>query len=306
MLELTTGKQPLTLQNPVMCAAGTVGFGGEYGKLIDLGRLGGIVTTPITFRPRKAAGGTRVIPLDSGVLIHTGIPNPGINRTLRDYANVWKNSPCPIIVHIAATTADEVAKCAQLLEGRENIAGIELGLSDEATHRDVQLMVSAAVEHSDLAVIVRLPMNEAVTLAKAASDAGAGALVVFAPLRGVARDPLSGQVIGGRVYGPWVKTLALRTVGQVLQAVKLPVIGAGGIHNPDDARDFMAIGAKAVQLDAITWIRPDMTEIIARNLGGLELTRVAGALADEWKPGFGETAAGRAQLIASPPPDTPI
>ena len=80
------------------------------------------------------------------------------------------------------------------------------------------------------------------------------------------------------------------------------VIACGGIHTPDDARDFLEAGAKAVQLDSVVWIRPDLVEIIARNLGGIEMTRMAGALADEWQPGLSATAALRIPPIASPPP----
>lgn len=105
----------------------------------------------------------------------------------------------------------------------------------------------------------------------------------------LARDPVSGQLAGGRIYGPSQTAQALRAVGQVARAVAIPVIGCGGIHTPDHARDFIEAGAVAVQIDALLWTQPHMVEVIARNLGGLELTRAAGALADEWEPGMGET-----------------
>jgi dihydroorotate dehydrogenase (NAD+) catalytic subunit len=305
MIELTSGKQPLTLQNPVMCAAGTIGFGGEYARLISLDKLGAVVTNPITYKARRAATGPRVVALDSGVLIHTGLPNPGIHRVIRDYAPAWKNSPTAVIVHLAATSPDELRKCVASLEGVAGVVALELGFEEDCTHRDIKLMVGAALEHSELPILTQLPLQNAAILASAAQDAGAGAVVISAPPRGTAKDPLTGQMVGGRVYGPWVKPLVLRAVGQVAGAVKIAVIGAGGIHNPDDARDLLEAGAQAVQLDAITWIRPAMTDIIARNLGGLEMTRVAGALADEWHPGLGETAAMRSQLIASPAPRAP-
>jgi len=299
-IELTGGKQPLNLTNPVMVAAGTVGFAGEYARLFDMSKLGAMVTNPITWRPRRAASGSRVVPLDSGLLVHTGLPNPGAARVFRDYAAYWKNSPCPVIVHIAGTSPDEVIRCAKLFDARDGIVAIEIGINDSAAHRDVLLMISAAVGATELPILARLPLYTAPALAASAQEAGAGAIVVAAPPRGTARDPLSGQLIGGRLYGPWIKPLALRAVGQIAKTVTIPVIGCGGIHSPDDARDFLAAGAKAVQLDSVTWIRPDMTEIIARNLGGLEMTRVMGSLADEWQPGLGETAM-RARWVASPP-----
>jgi dihydroorotate dehydrogenase len=144
-----------------------------------------------------------------------------------------------------------------------------------------------------------------VTLARAAESAGAGGVVVAAPPRGTARDPESGKLVGGRVYGPWLKAQALRAVGQVAGIVSVPVIGCGGVHSPDDARDFIEAGAVAVQVDTATWTQPRLLEIIARNLGGLELTRATGALADEWQPGMGETMLGVRRTAAPDEADQP-
>jgi dihydroorotate dehydrogenase (NAD+) catalytic subunit len=307
MIEIASGKQSLHIANPVIGAAGIFGFAGEYGSLIDLAKLGAIVTNPVTYQPRRSAAGTRVVPLDSGVLIHTGLPNPGVHKLYREQAMRWKNSPTLIIVHIIGATPEEIANCAEVLEGREGVAAIELGLNDEIVPREVRATISGVKAKTQLPVLVRLPLYFAAHLATAAEDGGADALVIASPPRGTARDPISGQLIGGRIYGPWLKPLALRAVGQVARRTQLPVIGAGGIHNPADARDFIEAGAVAVQIDSIAWVRPEMVEIIARNLGGSEVTRVAGALPDEWRPGQGETAALRAQLLASPrtllPPD---
>jgi dihydroorotate dehydrogenase (NAD+) catalytic subunit len=305
MIQITGGKQPLHVNNPIMGAAGAFGFVGEYGKLIDLTKLGAIVTSPITWKPRRAASGTRVVPLDSGVLIHTGLPNPGAHQIYRAYAAKWKNAPTAIIVHLAATTPEEVGKCAQVFDMSEGIVAIEVGLSDQATHRDARLMISAVRQNTHLPLLAKLPLYHAANVALAAEEAGADALVVAAAPRGTARDPITGQLIGGRIYGPMIKTLGLRIVGGLAPHVHIPIIGSGGVHNPTDARDYLEAGAVAVQVDAIAWVRPEMVEIIARNVGGLELTRAAGALADEWRPGLGETAAGRAQLLPSPPPVLP-
>jgi dihydroorotate dehydrogenase (NAD+) catalytic subunit len=305
MIEITSGKQPLQIANPVIGAAGIFGFSGEYGRLIDLDKLGAIVTNPVTWKPRRAASGTRVVPLDSGVLVHTGLPNPGMHHVYREYAAKWRNAPAPIIVHIVATTPDEVGKCAQVLEMAEGVVGIEIGLNDQATHRDARLMIGAARQNTHLPLLARLPLYQVAEVAQSAEEAGADALVIAGPPRGTARDPLTGQLVGGRTYGPWLKAQCLRAVGQMAGHVKIPIIGCGGIHNPDDARDYLEAGAIAVQIDTVAWVRPEMVEIIARNLGGLELTRQAGALADEWHPGLGETAALRAQLLPSPRPIVP-
>jgi len=220
--------------------------------------------------------------------VHTGLPNPGMKRTIARYRARWARSLAPLIVHVVATSPAEVALCAAALEGCEGVVGIELGLHDQATPDDIAAILDAARE-STLPALVRVPLYSAVESARAAVEAGAGGLVVAAPPRGTARDPESGQLIGGRVYGPWLKAQALRAVGQIARLVSVPVIGCGGIHTADDARDFLEAGAVAVQVDTATWVQPRLLEVIARNLGGLELTRVAGALPDEWQPGMGET-----------------
>src|SRR5260221_4157994 len=110
MIEITSGKQPLRIANPVIGASGVFGFTGEYSRLIDLSKLGAIVTNPVTWRPRRAATGTRVVPLDSGVLAHTGLSNPGLNHLHRTYAANWKNAPAPIIITTIRTTPEAVVQ----------------------------------------------------------------------------------------------------------------------------------------------------------------------------------------------------
>ncbi|MBN1679400.1 MAG: nitronate monooxygenase [Anaerolineae bacterium] len=315
MIELTrTGKNALIINNPVMPAAGTVGYdGAAYQHLIDLSKLGALVTNPITWKSRKIARGPRVVPLPSGVLIHTGLPNPGMQQVIKHVAGRWACSPVPVIVHVVATTPPDVERCAAALDGCEGVAAIELGIHEQAAAGDIALMLQAVFDNTQLPVLVQLPLYSAVTLARPAQDAGAEALIVAAPPRGTTRDSETGQLVGGRVYGPWLKAQALRAVGQVSRQVTIPVIGSGGIHSSDDARDFLEAGAAAVQVDTLIWTKPRELEIIARNLGGLEFTRAAGAYADEWEPGMGQTM-WQARFgqndqddvtpgIPSPPPD---
>lgn len=291
MIELTRpGKDTLVVENPVMPAAGTFGFdGAAYRDLLDLTKIGAIVTNPVTWKVRHVARGPRVVALPSGALIHTGLPNPGVGKVISRYQQSWRRSLAPVIVHVVATTPDDVAGCAAALDIAEGVAGIELGLHDRATPDDIAVIVRAALDNTLRPVLVRVPLYTAVESAQAAQNAGAGGIVVAAPPRGTTRDPQTGRLVGGRVYGPWLKVQTLRAVGQVARVVTIPVIGSGGIHTPDDARDFLEAGAVAVQVDSVTWVNPRALEIIARNLGGLELTRATGALADEWEPGMGET-----------------
>ncbi len=291
MIELTRlGKESLVIENPVMPAAGTFGFdGAAYRDILDLTKLGAIVTNPVTWKARRVARGPRVVPMPSGILVHTGLPNPGAVKLIKRYGANWARSLAPVIVHVVATSPDDVAQCAGVLDRAEGVAGIELGVHDRATPEDVKVMVRAALSNTLRPLLVRVPLYSALESARAAQEAGAGGVVVAAPPRGTTRDPETGRLVGGRVYGPWLHAQILRAVGQVALALDIPVTGSGGVHTADDARDLIEAGAVAVQVDTVTWADPRRLEIIARNLGGLELTRAVGALADEWEPGMGET-----------------
>ncbi|GAB4323487.1 MAG: dihydroorotate dehydrogenase [Phototrophicales bacterium] len=284
------GKNSLILETPVMPAAGTFGYGEVYRDLINIEKLGAIVTHPISYEPRTPTNDTRVIPLDAGVLIHTGLPNPGINKVLRQHRNLWTMLPLPIIVHLIADREDYVRKAAARLDEEACVDAIEIGLYDDITYREAAQMVTAAVSKTEKPLLVRLPLQDAYEIAEAVRDAGASSIVVSAPPRGTARDPKSGRLITGRIYGPIVKTMVLQVVERLAKRIQdVPIIGAGGIHSQQDARDYIDAGAVAVQVDSITWISPPELEYIARDLGGWIVTRQSGALPDEWHHGMGDT-----------------
>lgn len=293
MLEITrAGKYSLVINNPVMIASGMMGFdASNYRELIKLDKLGAMVTNGISWRARGPAYGPRLASHAGGFLLHTGLPNPGMRALIQRYGKGWDRSPVPIIAHLIATTETDVQRCAEALEGVNGVVGIELGLHDQVSVQEIREFVAAVREASQLPLLVKLPLYFASYLAKAAQDAGADALVVGSPPRGTDREAVSGRLVGGRVYGAWLKPQALRAVGQLASRVQVPVIACGGIHTVEDARDFIEAGARAVQIDTLTWIQPSMVEVIARNLGGLELTRASGAFSDEWQPGLGKTQA---------------
>ena len=290
-IEITrSGKHSLTVETPVMPAAGTLGFGDEYRKLINMDKLGAFVTNPVTYEPWSPSSGTRIVPLDAGVLVHTGLPNPGLSRVLKTYRDVWGGMPMPVILHLVATSPEQVRKCASRLDEEETVDAIELGLPDDLDWQDAAALVSAATRRAEKPVLVCLPLQDAAELAETVVEAGAHALVIGAAPRGTARDPLTGKLVSGRIYGPLVKPMALRTVGMLMRRVtEVPIIGCGGIHSPQDARDYLEAGARAVQVDSVTWIKPRMLERIARDLGGWIVTRATGAFPDEWHPDMGDT-----------------
>ncbi len=302
-IEITRpGKNTIVLESPVMPAAGIFGYGDTYRDLVNIEKLGALVTNPVTYQSWQPPAGTRVIPLDAGMLVHTGLSNPGLSKVLGKYRGLWRALPLPVILHLVADTREHVAKSASRIDAEDSVDALELGLNDDVTVRDAGDFVRAAVQRTEKPIIVRVPVQSAHETAQAAADNGAGAVVACAPPRGTARDPYSGRLVSGRIYGPLVKPVILRLVGQLTRRVDIPVIGAGGIHSADDARDYLEAGARAVQVDTVTWIQPDILELIARDLGGLVVTREAGAFPDEWHPGMGETERqAMRQKKAAPP-----
>lgn len=282
------GKNSLIVETPVMPASGVFGFGEQYRDLVDFEKLGALVTNPVTYKPWSPATGTRVVPLDAGVLVHTGLPNPGLSKVIAHHRSTWERLPVPIILHVVSTTVEEVRRCMHRLEEEETVVGVELGLNDDISLRDAEAATRAATERSDKPVLVRLPFGVSADIALAVADSGADAVVMCAPPRGTARDS-AGRLVSGRLYGPMIKPLVLRMVGQMTRRLDVPVIGAGGIHSAQDARDYLEAGAVAVQIDSAVWIDPKLLETIARDLGGLVITQPSGALPDEWHPGMGET-----------------
>lgn len=292
-IEITRpGKYSLIVSTPVMPAAGTFGFGDNYQKLIKYDKLGAIVTNPVTIDQWNPATGTRVVSLDAGVLVHTGLPNPGLNRVIKQHRKGWANLPVPVILHLVGTTINHIERAINRLDEVEEVSAIELGLNDGISEEEAYDLVEAASK-MEKPLLVRLPFYETYKLAMSVVDAGADALVVSGAPRGTARDNHTGRLVSGRIYGPLVKPMTLRMVGRLRREIpaEVPIIGSGGIHTPDDGRDFIEAGAVAVQVDTATWVQPRMLERISRDLGGWITTRDKDALPDEWHPDMGDTEA---------------
>ncbi len=292
-IEITRpGKYSLIVSTPVMPAAGTVGFGDDYRKLINYEKLGAVVTNPVTIDQWNPATGTRIVSLDAGVLVHTGLPNPGLNRVVKQYRKVWDNLPVPVIIHLVGTTVSHMERAGKIIDEIDEIDAVELGLNDDISEDEAFTLVEAAAK-MEKPLLVRLPFYDTYRLAGAVADAGADALVVSGAPRGTARDQHSGKLVSGRIFGPLVKPMTLRMVGRLRRQIPadVPIIGSGGIHSPQDARDFIEAGAVAVQVDSATWAQPRMLERIARDLGGWIITREKGSMTDEWHPDMGDTEA---------------
>lgn len=149
-VEITrNAKNSISIQTPMMPAAGTFGFGDVYRDIIKVDLLGAIVTSPVTYEPWHPATGTKVVPLDSGVLVHTGLPNPGLHKTLKTYRNLWSMMPIPVILHLVATTPEQIRKSISRIDEEECIAGIELGLNDDISAQEAVKLVETAVSRGE-------------------------------------------------------------------------------------------------------------------------------------------------------------
>jgi len=259
-------KVGLLLANPVMPAAGCFGFGTEYARLVETDPLGAVVVGPVTAGPRRGAAPPRAVPISGGVLLHTGLANPGVAAIVRRHARVWARSPVPVIAHVAGTSPDEAASCCRRLSRVEAVAGIELGLPDTADPEDVAAIVRAVRAATGRPLIVRLPLFNADVLCELAVECGADALTVAAPPRGAAWYAPGERFVTGRLYGPLVLPQALRALRRVAGLVPVPLIGCGGVHSVDDALAFLRAGATAVQVDAALWRDPACLARIARGL----------------------------------------
>lgn len=231
-----------------MNAAGTLGFIPDPRGPVDLSILGAFVTNPISLLLRSPAQERTCLPFPGGFLLHTGYPNPGIRAALKRFAPRWERSACPVIVHILAEHGDDVYQIVRQVERLENLAGVEVGVPPDAAPELVSELVSAGF--GERPVIVRLPMERALELASVALASGAAAVSLGAP-RGSLLG-LSGKITRGRLYGPAMFPQALEVVRQAaLRGV--PVIGAGGVYQSQQANAMLQAGAVAVQLDAVLW-----------------------------------------------------
>ena len=261
-------KRGLHLANPVMNAAGVMGFAAEYRRLVDFGALGAFVTNALTATARTPARPPNVVELPDGLVIHTGLPNPGVRAALRRYAHEWRRLGAlgvPVVVHLAATTPGEVRRSVERLEREEAVSGLELGLREDVSAAEAAPLVRAAV--GNLPLMVQVPFGRAPELVQTIIQAGADAVVASALPR--VSVEAAGQTVTGRRYSPvdFAEALAALQVGVVEAAGAVPVVGSGGIWGLEQARATLAAGASAVQIDGAVWRDPGLLRRLAAELG---------------------------------------
>jgi dihydroorotate dehydrogenase (NAD+) catalytic subunit len=264
----------LVLENPILVASGTFGYGVEHGEAVDVQRLGAICSRGTTLRPRIGNATPRVTETPGGMLNAVGLQNPGVDAVIERYASAWARWRVPVIVNIAGESVGDYVELARRLDGVPGVAGIELNIScpnpgrgglQFAMDPDAAASVTAAVRRAtDLPLLVKLSPNVADVrpIARAIADAGADVLSAVNTLSGIAiapsrQRPLLGNIYGG-LSGPAIKPIALRIVYEVAQVVDVPVVAIGGVTELTDVLDFLAAGAVAVQAGTAIFADPTL------------------------------------------------
>jgi dihydroorotate dehydrogenase (NAD+) catalytic subunit len=264
----------LRLRNPIIAASGCFGYGEEYAGVIDIERLGAFVSKGIT--PARRAGNPmpRIVESPAGMLNAIGLQNPGIHGFVKKYPPIWAKWTVPAIVNISAESVNDYAVMAAILDEQPAIAGIEVNVScpnvahggycfgwDPEMSADVTRAVRSA---TTLPIIVKLSPGapDIASVAAAVEEAGADAISLINTLVGMAIDvrrrrPLLANHTGG-VSGPAIKPIAVRMVYQVAAAVRVPIIGMGGIMSLNDALEFFLAGATAIQIGTGIFVDPGL------------------------------------------------
>jgi dihydroorotate dehydrogenase (NAD+) catalytic subunit len=259
------------LRNPIMPASGC--FGPELGDLLDLDRLGALVTKTVFAEPRSGNPAHRLAETYAGMLNSVGIPSRGAEAFIAELLPRYRTWSPPLIVSIGGLTVGAYLEIATRLAGVAGIAAFEVnvscpnleagGLEIGALPEVVEAVVRGVVERVDVPVIVKLTPNvtSIASIARAAESGGAAAITAVNALMGMAIDARTRRTRTGTptagFTGPAIKPVALRCVWQVAQAVAIPVIGVGGIATVDDALEFLLAGATAVQVGSATFTRPN-------------------------------------------------
>ena len=260
-------------QNPVLTASGTFGYGQEFAHLIDLNKLGGICVKGISAEPMSGNAPPRIYETESGMLNAIGLQNVGAKKFLEEKLPFLRGLRCRTIVNVFGYSTEDYVRCIEILNEGTGIAGYELNISCPNTRcggmvygNDPKLtaeVVSASKRAARYPLIVKLSPNvtDITELARAAADSGADALSLVNTFVGMAIDvekqvPRISNITAG-LSGPAIKPVAVRMVYQVAKAVKIPLLGIGGIASAEDALEFVLAGAGAVQVGTANFYAPD-------------------------------------------------
>lgn len=265
----------LTIKNPVMTASGTFGYGLEYGDFIDLNRLGGVLVKGTTLHPRQGNPYPRMAETPSGMLNAVGLQNKGVDYFCEHIYPTISGYDTAMIVNVSGSQVEDYIETAEKINALEGIPAIELniscpnvkegGMAFGVTCAGAASVVRAVRAVYDKTLIVKLSPNvtDITEIARAVEAEGADSISMINTLLGMAIDaekrrPVLSTITGG-LSGPAVKPIALRMVWQTAQAVKVPIIGMGGISSAKDAIEFLLAGASAVEVGTYNFVDPSVT-----------------------------------------------
>jgi dihydroorotate dehydrogenase (NAD+) catalytic subunit len=278
MANLSIDIAGLLLKNPVLTASGTFGYGVEFDDFFDVNSLGGFVVKGTTLHPRQGNAYPRMAETPSGMLNAVGLQNGGVKYFAENIYPRLLRYNTHILVNVSGSTVDEYIACAEQINELEHISAIELNISCPNVKEGgmafgtscpaAEAVVSAVrkIYHKPLMVKLSPNVTDITEIARAVEASGADCISLINTILAMAinaesRKPVLSTVTGG-LSGPAIKPIALRMVWQVYNAVKVPVVGMGGIMNATDAIEFILAGASAVQVGTANFIDPMATQLI--------------------------------------------
>ncbi|MGA7826171.1 MAG: dihydroorotate dehydrogenase [Geobacteraceae bacterium] len=280
--DLSVNIAGISLRNPIMTASGTFGYGEEFAEYVDLEKIGALITKGLSLKPKAGNAMPRIVETPGGMLNAIGLQNVGIDAFIEKKVPFLRTISTPVIVNFFGNTVEEYAALAEKLDAIPEVAGIEVNISCPnvkhggivfGTEPKAAYSVVSAVRSSTIKpLIVKLSPNvtDIVEMAAACAEAKADALSLINTITGMSIDiktrrPSLANVTGG-LSGPAIKPVALRMVWQVSRAVKLPIIGIGGITCVTDVLEFLLAGATAVQVGTANFLSPSASQQIVEDL----------------------------------------
>lgn len=275
MVDLSVEIGKLKLKNPIMTASGTFGYGEEFADFIDLNRLGGIIVKGTTFHHREGNPYPRMAETPSGMLNAVGLQNKGVDYFIEHIYPRIKDLDTRVIVNVSGSCIDDYVAVCEKLSPLDKVAAVEIniscpnvkqgGMGFGTTCSGAESVTSAVRKAYDGTMIVKLTPNvtDITEIARAVEAAGADAVSLTNTFLGMAidvekRKPMLSTITGG-LSGPCIRPIAVRMVWQVVNAVKVPVVGLGGIASGRDAIEFLLAGATAVQIGTANFVDPQVT-----------------------------------------------
>jgi dihydroorotate dehydrogenase (NAD+) catalytic subunit len=284
-VDLTVAVGSLRLANPVIAASGTFGYGAEFSQFIDLNRLGGIVVKGLSLEPIEGAPAPRMVPAAAGMINAIGLQNVGVRRFISEKLPALREFRTPVIANVFGRAVPEYAEVIRHLESAEGVAAYELniscpnvacgGIQFGSDPRLVNEVVSSAKSVARRPLWVKLSplVTDIGLIARAATEAGADALTVANTFPAMTidfrtRKSRPGNPTGG-LSGRAIKPITLRLVNEAFRAVRIPIIGLGGITTAEDVLEYMVAGASAVQIGTASFAEPQACQSILSELESL-------------------------------------